>query len=100
MKKKTSVHEESKGVFLSILGYDAEGSIDLLRTKLEKELDCSIGEVIEGPYSIVIPFYFDDREYRLVWDDWLGSYIWAEPNNRSGLEGLKDKLEQIIPERT
>ena len=97
MKKRFSILEKPNCVFLDILDCDTEESFKLLRAKLEKELDCSFGEVAAAIYLIWVPFYFENQKYDLIYDESDGSFIRAEPNNRRGLEVLKEKLEFILP---
>lgn len=90
--------DENNRVEYLFKNFDFYDGNDLVADILHKKCGIRIGDKVDEIFYSMIPLYDENNEYKLVWHEDVGNYIYAERQDTIALQNLKKLLEILVKE--
>lgn len=89
--------EENRKEF-QFVNFDFFDGNDLVAKILYEKYGVEIGEKMDGIWFTIIPLYYEGDEYKLVWDEDFGNYIYSESREDESIERMRVLVQIAIDE--
>lgn len=90
--------DENNRVEFLFVGFDYYNGNELSANILHEKCDIDVGGKIDGIFYSIIPLDDNGIEYKLVWHEDVGNYIYSENQSEASIKRMEELVEIIVTE--
>lgn len=90
--------DENNRIEYLFVNFDYFDGNDLSAKILHEKYGITLGEKIDGMFYSIITLYDMNNEYKLIWHEDVGNYIYSQNQDKASIDRLKELVDVIIKE--
>ena len=72
------------------INFDFFDGNDLIAKILREECGVDVGEKVDGMFYSIIPLYYKQNEYKMMWHEDVGNYIYSENQEQEAIKTMRE----------
>lgn len=85
-------NDENNRKELLFVNYDYFDGNDLIVKILQEKYDIKVGDKFDGIWYSIIPLYYKEQEYKLMWHEDVGNYIYSEQQDQESIDIMRELI--------
>lgn len=89
---------ENKRLELAFVNFECYDGNDLIAKLLHEQCGVEVGRKVEGIFSSILPLHDNSNEYKLVWHEDIGNYIYSESQDQESIARMHELVAVAVNE--